>query len=67
MRKNKFFSLSEHLMPKKSSEFSEFMDLPEYEKLILQAECLELRAAKLLKYARKARDRACGILIKGEK
>jgi len=46
---------------------NEFMDLPEYERLILQAECLELKAAKLLKYARKARDRACNILIKAEK
>jgi len=62
MLKNKFFSFSQYLMPKRSDE-DEFIDLPEYEKLILQAECLELKAAKFLKYARKARDKAMNILI----
>ena len=40
-----------------------FPDLPDYEKLILQAECLELKASKFLKHARKAREKAMGILI----
>lgn len=45
----------------------QFKDLSEYERLILQAEVMEIKASKLMKYAKVARAQALNLTIKGEK
>ena len=58
-------SLSKQLIDKIKKD-NDFHYLPDYERFILQAECLELRASKLLKYASNLRKKACDILLKAQ-